>query len=181
MDKIQDKTWKEKLEKVKLLILDVDGVLTDGRIIMDDNGREIKHFDVRDGHGIKLLQRYGIDVVFLTGRRSAVVEHRARELGITHVVQGARDKRVALLDLAERIGIDPAAMAYMGDDVNDVDCLRAAGLAFAPADAVPEAKSAADFVTSAKGGGGAVREAAEYIISLNARCEGRSSVAEERP
>jgi len=117
----------------------------------------------------------------LSGRRSEATAQRAADLGVELLFNGVREKLPVLCSLLSDLSLSAEEAAYMGDDVNDVDCLRAAGLAFAPADAVPEAKAAADFVTSAKGGGGAVREAAEHIISLNARCEGRSSGAEERP
>ena len=118
----------------------------------------------------------------IDGRRGVGGDaQRAADLGVELLFNGVREKLPVLRSLLSDLSLSAEEAAYMGDDVNDVDCLRAAGLAFAPADAVPEAKSAADFVTSAKGGGGAVREAAEHIISLNVRCEGRSSGAEERP
>jgi len=147
---------------------------------MDGRGGEFKRFDVRDGMGIVRLRAAGVRTAFLSGRRSEATSQRAADLGVELLFNGVREKLPVLRSLLSDLSLSAEEAAYMGDDVNDVDCLRAAGLAFAPADAVPEAKSAADFVTSAKGGGGAVREAAEHIISLNARCEGRSSGAEER-
>ncbi len=164
MDKLQDMPWKEKLEKVKLLILDVDGVLTDGRIIMDDNGREIKHFDVRDGHGIKLLQRYGIDVVFLTGRRSAVVEHRARDLGVEEVHQQIWDKVAAFEGILERRALTADQVAFMGDDVVDIPLQRRVGFSAAPASAEDVVRRSVDFVSGRPGGRGAVREVCELIL-----------------
>ncbi|OQC27884.1 MAG: 3-deoxy-D-manno-octulosonate 8-phosphate phosphatase KdsC [Deltaproteobacteria bacterium ADurb.Bin072] len=152
------------MSAISCMVFDVDGVLTDGGISITDAGDEIKTFNSRDGHGMKLLMRAGIEVAILTGRTSRVVEHRARELGITHVVQGARDKRVALLDLAERIGIDPAAMAYMGDDVVDLPPMVLCGLTFAPADAVDMVRDRADVVTTLPGGRGAAREAIEVLL-----------------
>ncbi|HOO88828.1 MAG TPA: HAD-IIIA family hydrolase [Synergistales bacterium] len=169
------------MKTIKLLVLDVDGTLTDGGVYMDGRGGEFKRFDVRDGMGIVRLRAAGVRTAFLSGRRSEATSQRAADLGVELLFNGVREKLPVLRSLLSDLSLSAEEAAYMGDDVNDVDCLRAAGLAFAPADAVPEAKSAADFVTSAKGGGGAVREAAEHIISLNARCEGRSSGAEERP
>jgi len=164
MDKLPDMPWKEKLEKVKLLILDVDGVLTDGRIIMDDNGREIKHFDVRDGHGIKLLQRHGIDVVFLTGRRSAVVEHRARDLGVEEVHQQIWDKVAAFEGILEWRALTADQVAFMGDDVVDIPLQRRVGFSAAPASAEDVVRRSVDFVSGRPGGRGAVREVCELIL-----------------
>ena len=169
------------MKRIKLLVLDVAGTLTDGGVYMDGRGGEFKRFDIHDGMGIVRLRAAGVRTAFLSGRRSEATAQRAADLGVELLFNGVREKLPVLCSLLSDLSLSAEEAAYMGDDVNDVDCLRAAGLAFAPADAVPEAKSAADFVTSAKGGGGAVREAAEHIISLNARCEGRSSGAEERP
>lgn len=156
--------WQEKLAKVKLLILDVDGVLTDGRIIMDDDGREIKHFDVRDGHGIKILMRFDIDVVLLTGRKSSVVEHRARDLGIREVHQQIWDKVAAFEGILERRGLMADQVAFMGDDVVDIPLQRRVGFSAAPADADEMVRRSVDFVTSRPGGRGAVREVCERIL-----------------
>ena len=169
------------MKRIKLLVLDVDGTLTDGGVYMDGRGGEFKRFDIHDGMGIVRLRAAGVRTAFLSGRRSEATAQRAADLGVELLFNGVREKLPVLRSLLSDLSLSAEEAAYMGDDVNNVDCLRAAGLAFAPADAVPEAKSAADFVTSAKGGGGAVREAAEHIISLNVRCEGRSSGAEERP
>lgn len=149
---------------ISCLVLDVDGVLTDSRIYITDMGEEIKAFNSKDGHGLKLLMRLGIEVVILTGRTSRAVEHRAQELGITHVIQGAKDKKSALLDLSERIGIGPAQMAYMGDDVVDLPPMSLCGLTFAPADAMDMVKDKVDIVTERPGGHGAVREAIEILL-----------------
>lgn len=169
------------MKRIKLLVLDVDGTLTDGGVYMDGLGGEFKRFDIHDGMGIVRLRAAGVRTAFLSGRRSEATAQRAADLGVELLFNGVREKLPVLRSLLSDLSLSAEEAAYMGDDVNDVDCLRAAGLAFAPADAVSEAKAAADFVTSAKGGGGAVREAAEHIISLNVRCEGRSSGAEERP
>lgn len=149
---------------ISCMVFDVDGVLTDGGITITDAGEEIKTFNSRDGHGMKLLMRAGIEVAILTGRTSRVVEHRARELGISHVVQGSKDKREALLELAGRIGIDPGAMAYMGDDVVDLPAMALCGLTFAPADALDAVRQRAHVVTTLPGGHGAAREAIEILL-----------------
>jgi 3-deoxy-D-manno-octulosonate 8-phosphate phosphatase (KDO 8-P phosphatase) len=154
----------QRIKKIKILMLDVDGVLTDGRIIMDDRGREVKFFDVRDGHGLKMLMRTGVEVVFLTGRRSRVVEHRAKDLGITEVHQGALNKVEVFEALLRRKGYRAAQAAYAGDDIVDVPVLRRAGFSVAVANAVAEAKKAAHVVTRQEGGRGAVREICEMIL-----------------
>ncbi len=152
------------MSAITCMVFDVDGVLTDGGISITDSGDEIKTFNSRDGHGMKLLMRAGIEVAILTGRTSRVVEHRARELGISHVIQGTKDKKAALLDLAERTGIEPANMAYMGDDVVDLPPMALCGLTFAPADAVDMVRARADVITTLPGGRGAAREAIEVLL-----------------
>jgi 3-deoxy-D-manno-octulosonate 8-phosphate phosphatase (KDO 8-P phosphatase) len=158
-----------KIRKVRLLILDVDGVMTDGRIIIDDAGLESKHFDVKDGHGLKVLMRYGIEVVLLTGRSSRVVDHRAADLGITEVHQGIRNKAEAFSDILERRKLAPEETAYIGDDVVDIPLLKRVGFAAAVADAVPEVRHVADYVTNRPGGRGAVREVCEVILKAQGR------------
>ena len=158
-----------KIRKVKLLILDVDGVMTDGRIVMDDAGLESKQFDVRDGHGLKMLMRLGIDVVLLTGRRSRVVEHRAADLGITEVHQGIRNKAEAFAEILKRREMIAEETAYVGDDVIDIPLLRRTGFSVAVADAVPEVRRIADYVTHQGGGRGAVREVCELILKAQNR------------
>ncbi len=164
MGNVKETPWKEKLEKIKLLLLDVDGVLTDGRIIMDDDGREIKHFDVRDGHGIKILQRFDIDVVFLTGRKSSVVEHRARDLGVQEVHQQIWDKVAAFEGIIQRRGLTADQVAFMGDDIVDIHLQRRVGFSAAPADAEEVVRRSVDDVTGRPGGRGAVREVCELIL-----------------
>ena len=153
-----------RIRLIRLLILDVDGVMTDGRIIMDYAGREIKNFDVKDGHGIKVLMRYGIDVVLVTGRRSTVVEHRARDLGISEVHQGVTNK----LEIADTIlrnrSLNYEHIAFVGDDIVDISLLRRVGFSAAVADAAEDVKKCADYVTIRKGGRGAVREVCEVIL-----------------
>ncbi|HIE51856.1 MAG TPA: hypothetical protein EYP85_08865 [Armatimonadetes bacterium] len=156
---------EEKLRRVRLLALDVDGVLTDGRVWLDEEGMEFKSFDTRDGLGLRLARSVGIEVAFLTARASGVVEARAEELGITELYQGLTgDKAECLRELAARQGLELAEVAYMGDDLLDLTALRTAGVALAVADAVEEVKAVADYVTRRPGGRGAVREAVEVIL-----------------
>jgi 3-deoxy-D-manno-octulosonate 8-phosphate phosphatase (KDO 8-P phosphatase) len=146
------------------MVLDVDGVLTDSRIYFTDDGKEIKAFNSKDGHGLKLLMRAGIEVVIITGRISRALEHRTKELGINHVFQGIKDKKPALLEIAGKMGIEPAQMAYMGDDVVDLPAMALCGMTFAPADAMDMVKERAEYVTQRSGGQGAVREAVEILL-----------------
>ena len=154
----------DKLKNIRLLLLDVDGVLTDGSIIYDGNGLETKCFNVRDGHGIKMLQRHGIEVGIITGRTSIVVDIRAKELGIDLVYQGALKKLESYNDVKERTGLNDSQIAYMGDDVIDVPVLRRVGFAAVPVDALPEVRAVAHYVSSCRGGRGAVREVCEMIL-----------------
>ncbi len=157
----------ERARGVRLLALDVDGVLTAGHIFMDDDGRETKAFNVRDGHGIKLLQRAGIEVAIITGRSSGVVARRAEDLGIQQVVQGCLNKMEGLQAVLEATGADADACAFMGDDVLDIPPMRACRLGLAPADAHPAALTHADWASDLPGGAGAVRQAAEGLILAN--------------
>lgn len=154
----------DKLENIHLLLLDVDGVMTDGSIIYDGNGLETKCFNVKDGHGIKMLQRHGIHVGIITGRTSAVVGIRAQELGIELVYQGALKKLESYDDIKAKTGLDDSQIAYVGDDVIDVPVMRRAGFAAAPPDALPEVLAVADYVTFRHGGRGAVREVCDLIL-----------------
>jgi len=154
----------ERAGSVRLFLLDVDGVLTDGGIIHDAAGVESKRFHVRDGHGIKMLQRAGVAVGIITGRTSEVVAIRARELGIDIVRQGAYDKVAAWRGILAGTGIPPAETAYAGDDIVDLPLLRAVGFSAAPSDAEPYVLDAVHFVASRPGGQGAVREIAEFLL-----------------
>lgn len=154
----------QKLKDIRLLLLDVDGVMTDGGIVYDGNGLETKVFNVKDGHGIKMLQRHGIEVGIITGRTSIVVDIRARELGIDLVYQGALKKLDSYLDVKLKTGLDDSQIAYVGDDVIDVPVMRRVAFAAAPSDGLSEAKNAADYVTSCAGGRGAVREVCDLIL-----------------
>ena len=154
----------EKAKRVRLFLVDVDGVLTDGGIVYDGGGREIKRFHVRDGHGIKLLQRAGVEVGIITGRTSEVVALRARELGISLVRQGAWDKVAVWREILAEKGISPAETAYVGDDIVDVPLMRRVGFAATVADAEGYVREAADFVSARSGGQGAVREIIEFLL-----------------
>jgi 3-deoxy-D-manno-octulosonate 8-phosphate phosphatase (KDO 8-P phosphatase) len=154
----------ERLIKIKLLILDVDGVMTDGRIIFDSNGVESKFFNVKDGHGIKLLQRAGVEVGIISGRESQVVANRATELGIVQVYQKSLDKLVPYRQMLEATGLSDEQVAFMGDDIIDIPLLKRVGFAAAPADAVAEVLPFAHFVAKNRGGWGAVRELCDMIL-----------------
>ena len=159
--------------KVKLLILDVDGVLTDGRIIMDRKGREIKAFDVRDGHGIRLLREAGIEVAILTGRSSPVVQKRADDLGIPRrwVRQGVHDKVTAYQEIARKVGITDEETCFVGDDLVDIPLLKRVGIPIVVADGAPEAKRLARYVTQSSGGKGAVREVCDLLLQAQGKWE----------
>lgn len=158
-----------KIMSVKLVVFDVDGVLTDGRIIFSNSGEETKLFDVKDGHGIKLLMRSGVDVAIITARESEVVRRRAKDLGITHVFQGMKDKKMALEELVKTSGITPGEMAYMGDDIIDLPVLKRVAFSAAVADAVEEVRERVDFVSQRPGGRGAARELAELILKVQGK------------
>ena len=152
------------LKNIELLLLDVDGVMTDGGIIYDASGVETKRFNVRDGHGIKMLQRYGIQVGIITGRTSIVVDLRARELGIELVYQGALKKLESYEDVKARTGLDDSRIAYMGDDIIDVPVMRRVAFAATPQDGLEEVRAVAHYVASRGGGRGAVREVCDMIL-----------------
>ncbi|HMD74091.1 MAG TPA: HAD hydrolase family protein [Steroidobacteraceae bacterium] len=157
------------LSKIDLLVLDVDGVLTDGSLYFGARGEALKVFNVRDGHGIKLLLTQGVQIAALSGRRSAAVTARMRELGVRHVIQGCADKVQALRDLCARIGIDPLASACLVDDTADLPLMSAVGCAAAVADAHPLVLAAAHWVAKAAGGRGAAREFGDALLRARAR------------
>lgn len=162
---------QEKLAKIKLLLLDVDGVLTDGRIIYDNQGNEIKSFDVKDGHGLKLIQRAGIRVGIITGRSSHVVANRAKELGIDILYQGALSKLEPYRQILADLQIEDAQVAYVGDDVVDLPILRRVGFSATVADAVPDLLPLVDYVCHRPGGRGAVREICDLLVRASGRWE----------
>jgi 3-deoxy-D-manno-octulosonate 8-phosphate phosphatase (KDO 8-P phosphatase) len=153
----------------RLFVMDVDGTLTDGTFGYASDGVEWKTFDARDGAGIKFLPIVGVEAAIVSGRSSPVVTRRAAELGIREVVQGSHDKLATVRALRERLGVDAAAVAYVGDDLSDVAAMRDAGFSAAPADAAPEALAAASYRCKAKGGHGAVREAIEAVLKRDGR------------
>jgi 3-deoxy-D-manno-octulosonate 8-phosphate phosphatase (KDO 8-P phosphatase) len=162
---------RAKATQVRLLALDVDGVLTDGRIIMDHEGREIKAFDVRDGHGIKLLREAGIEVAMLTGRNSPVVQKRADDLGITWLRQGVADKVAAYAEIAREASIADEQTCFVGDELVDIPLLKRVGFPIVVADGVHEAKQWALYVTKAPGGKGAVREVCDLLLQAQGKWE----------
>ncbi|MDX1593435.1 MAG: HAD-IIIA family hydrolase [Gammaproteobacteria bacterium] len=159
----------DRARGVRLLLLDVDGVLTDGGLRYTDTGGEAKTFHVHDGHGVKMLQAGGIPVGIVTSRESAVVARRATELGIAHVRQGCGDKREAFAALLEQLRIEAGAVAYVGDDVIDLPVMTRVGLAVAVANAHPEVRARAHWVTASAGGRGAVRETCDLLLAAAER------------
>jgi 3-deoxy-D-manno-octulosonate 8-phosphate phosphatase (KDO 8-P phosphatase) len=159
---------------IRLLILDVDGTMTDGRLYFGPLGEEMKSFHVRDGQGIKHLDEAGIEVAVISGRRSKMVAARCRELGVEHVIQGAEDKVMAFEKLRARLKIDASESACVGDDATDVPLMNSVELAFAVADAHRDAIDAADIVTSLPGGHGAVREVCDYLLEARKQPRGKS-------
>lgn len=149
---------------IELLALDVDGVLTDGSIYLDADGREIKRFSAADGVALRAWQRLGLRSAIITGRTSDAVLHRAADLGITTVIQGAKDKSASLDDLLRRTGVPADRIAYIGDDWPDLPVLRRVGYPIAVANAAPHVKALARHITSRRGGDGAVREAIEHLL-----------------
>jgi 3-deoxy-D-manno-octulosonate 8-phosphate phosphatase (KDO 8-P phosphatase) len=154
----------EKARKLKLLILDVDGVLTDGRLFFDNDGNEYKSFHAQDGHGIKMLRQTGVEVAVISGRKSQSVALRMKNLGIEHVYQGHENKVAAFNELIEKIGITPDQAAHVGDDVIDLPVMVRVGLAIAVNDANFAVKQYADWCTTLPGGQGAVREVCDFIM-----------------
>jgi 3-deoxy-D-manno-octulosonate 8-phosphate phosphatase (KDO 8-P phosphatase) len=160
---------RKSAASIRLLVLDVDGVMTDGRLYFGPRGEALKLFHVRDGYGIQQLDRAGICVSVISGRRSKMVEVRCRELGVEHVIQGTADKVAAFQKLRTRLKVDPSACACVGDDSLDVPLMKKVGLAFAVADAHRDALRAAHVVTSLPGGHGAVREVCDYLLDARRR------------
>ncbi len=159
----------QRARDVRLLLLDVDGVLTAGELFLSDSGEEIKAFSTLDGQGIKLLQSAGVQVGILSGRRSALLSRRAENLGISLVIQGREDKHTALLELCSAQGVSAAAIAYVGDDLPDIRVMKAVRLAFAVANAHAAVKQVAHACTSLCGGHGAVREVCDFLLQAQDR------------
>jgi 3-deoxy-D-manno-octulosonate 8-phosphate phosphatase (KDO 8-P phosphatase) len=154
----------EKAKKIKLLILDVDGVLTDGKLYFDNDGNEYKSFHARDGHGIKLLRQTGVDVAVISGRKSNMVALRMKNLGIEHVYQGHENKRSAFNEILEKTGLTPDQVAHVGDDLLDLPIMLRVGFAISVKDANFAVKKHADWCTTLTGGHGAVREVCDFIM-----------------
>lgn len=161
---IVQNVFDDKARQLKLLILDVDGVLTDGRLFFDAQNREYKFFHARDGHGIKLLRQSGVEVAVISGRKSDSVAQRMQSLGIEHIYQGQEDKTMAFEELMDKLGIQPEQAAHMGDDVLDLPLMKRAGLAIAVQDAHFAVRDYADYCTQLPGGTGAVREVCDAIM-----------------
>src|SRR6059058_459276 len=159
----------DRAARIELLLLDVDGVLTDGGIVYADNGVEVKRFHVRDGSGLKLWQLAGKRAAIVSGRSSPAVTRRAAELGVAPVLQGHPDKLAAFAAVLAETGFGPEQVCAVGDDLPDLPVLRRCGLAVAVADACPEVRAAADYVTAVPGGHGAVRDAVEWLLTLQGR------------
>jgi 3-deoxy-D-manno-octulosonate 8-phosphate phosphatase (KDO 8-P phosphatase) len=159
---------ENRARAVRMIVFDVDGVLTDGSLFYDNQGQEYKAFNSRDGHGIKMLRASGVETGIITGRTSQIVLHRARNLGIGHIYQGAEDKLEALENLLQATGLTPQQIAYMGDDVVDLPVLNRCGLAITVPDAPDEVKARSHVVTRAAAGRGAAREACELIMRAQA-------------
>ena len=157
-----------RAKKIKLLVCDVDGVFSDGRIYLGNDGEELKAFHTKDGFGIKALSSSGVDVGIITGRRSTIVANRMSALNVKHIIQGQEDKLPALIDLSNKLNLKPDEIAYIGDDIPDLACIGHVGLGIAVQDAHPVVLDKADYATFVRGGFGAVREVCDLIM----QCQG---------
>lgn len=158
----------QRAKKIKLLVCDVDGVFSDGRIYLGNDAEELKAFHTKDGFGIKALGSSGVEVAIITGRRSAIVANRMSALHVKHIVQGQEDKLPALIHLAKQHNLTPDEIAYIGDDIPDLACILHVGLGVAVSDAHPSVSAKADYTTFIRGGFGAVREVCDLIM----QCQG---------
>ncbi|HTM22965.1 MAG TPA: HAD hydrolase family protein [Kofleriaceae bacterium] len=163
---------RARLARVRLLGLDVDGVLTDGTLYYGDAGEVLKAFHVRDGLGLRLLLRNGVEVAVISARRGGGLDRRMQEMHIDHYVAGREDKQTALAEVAGKLGLDAAEVAFAGDDLIDLPAMRWAGVAIAVADAHPRVRAEAAWVTAAAGGRGAVREIADALLDAQGKLEG---------
>lgn len=154
----------DKAKDIKLVILDVDGVMTDGRIVIDDNGVESRNFDIKDGMGVVVMMMSGVEVAIITSKKSGAVRHRAEELKIKRFHEGIKKKTEPYEEMLKEMGITDAQVAYVGDDLVDLSMMKRVGLPIAVGDAVEDVKKHAAYVTTARGGYGAVREVAEMIL-----------------
>ncbi|MDH3630755.1 MAG: 3-deoxy-manno-octulosonate-8-phosphatase KdsC [Gammaproteobacteria bacterium] len=163
----------DSAKQVRLLIVDIDGVLTDGGLTFDNRGEEYKTFNSLDGHGIRMLLDCGIEVAVITGRNSEIVNHRMGELGVRHIYQGYRDKLEAFEKLLQDTGLEPGNIAYVGDDLPDLPIMQRVGLAIAVQNAHGFVKQHCDWVTDASGGKGAVREVSDLILKAQSLLDAR--------
>lgn len=154
----------KRAEKIKLLVCDVDGVFSDGRIYLGNDGEELKAFHTKDGFGVKALGSNGVDVAIITGRNSAIVANRMSALNVKHIVQGQENKLPALILLAEKLNLSPDEIAYIGDDIPDLACILHVGLGISVSDGHPTVLKNADYTTFSRGGFGAVREVCDLIM-----------------
>ncbi|MCP0913585.1 MULTISPECIES: KdsC family phosphatase [Legionella] len=161
----------EKAKKIKCLICDVDGVLTDGSLYLDNFGNELKAFNVQDGMGLKLLMSAGIEVAVITTSQNAVIEHRMQQLGIHYYFKGQVEKQTAYVQLKNKLGLEDENFAYVGDDLPDLPIIQRVGLGVAVANAVSQVKEFAVFHTQASGGRGAVREVCDFILNAQKKFE----------
>ena len=161
----------EKAANIKLVIFDIDGVLTDGSLFIGDGGEEYKAFNSKDGHGMRMLQNGGVDIAIITGRVSNVVEHRVKELGIKHVYQGKREKLPAFEELLEQVKLKPEEIAYVGDDGVDLPVMCRVGLAICVQDGHPYVKKHAHWITEHGGGRGAGRDVCELILEAHGKLD----------
>lgn len=167
--KKRSRSLQAGLGKVRMLAMDVDGVLTDAGMYYAESGDELKKFNTRDGMGIKMLQAAGVVTAFITKEKTAIVERRGQKLAVPEVHQGIDDKLTDLTRLARKYGLALAQIAYIGDDVNDIEALQAVGFSAAPADAMPSVLEAVHYVCAKKGGEGAVREIADLILAARGK------------
>ncbi len=179
MIKISQSEWRSRLSEIELLAMDVDGVLTDGGLYYTDSGEELKKFNVKDGQGIKLLIQSGIEVAIVTASASSSTLHRAKKLGITHTFLAVEDKLSALKGLCEKLNLSLAQVAYVGDDVNDLRVMQAVGCPLTVADAMPENRASAVYVTKLAGGQGAVREICDILVQFRSQ-SGNTSTSDSR-
>ncbi len=170
-------TLEERTARVRMLIMDVDGVMTDAGMYYGEHGEELKKFNTRDGQGISLIHRAGIKTAIITGERTEIVSRRAAKLGIKEVHQGAIDKWSVAASMLGRLAITPDEVCYIGDDLGDLPILKRVGMAVVVADSTPLVRDCAHYITRAKGGEGAVREVCDLILSAQGKLGGLSEVA----
>lgn len=166
----------ERARAIKLIAFDVDGIMTDGTLYLGDDGKEMKGFNSLDGHGLKMLKSTGVELAIITGRTSQLVIHRARNLGITHLHQGAHDKLVVYQQLLQDLNLSPEQTAYMGDDVVDLPVMRRSGFAITVPAAPDLVKAHSHYITRREGGRGAVRETCEFIMRAQGNFDAQMAI-----